>query len=391
LSADRLLSVIPGPVFGGAHNQLIRLAPGLADAGIETVALLPEDADEAASRIEAAGIEVIRAPISRLRGTAGALTAARSLAALPPEVRRLRRLIAAERADLVQVHGAINVAPGIAARLERPAIVWQILDTRAPPALRRLTMPLVTRAADAITSWGRRLASAHPGAERFGERLVIVYPPIDPALGPDPALASTARERLGVDPGTPLVGTLGVRQPQKGHELFVRAAADVRRTHPDAQFRVLGAASPSHAAQMEAVEGEARELGLDSALDFVDPGPRPTDLLQALDLFALTSWPNSEGMPTAILEAMACAKPVVTVDVGAVRELVSDGETGLVVPPEDATALAAQIVRLLDDPDLARRMGEAGRARAEREFGLGELVERHLRAYRLALDHRRRR
>jgi glycosyltransferase involved in cell wall biosynthesis len=381
--------VIPGPVFGGAHNQVIRLAPGVAAAGIETVAVIPPEAEDAAGRIEAAGVEVVRAPMARLRGTAGALAAARSLAGLPADVRRLRRVISEQAADLVQVHGVINVSPGIAARLERSAVVWQLLDTRAPMALRRLTMPLVTRTADAITSWGGGLAAAHPGATGLGDRLVVVYPPIDPKLGPDQAVAEAARAELSVEPGTPLVGTLGVRQPQKGHEHFVRAAARLSRTNPGVAFRVLGAPSPPHAAQMQAVEEEARALGVE--VGFVDPGDRPTDLLQALDLFVLTSWPTSEGMPTAILEAMACAKPVVTVDVGAVREVVEDGVTGLVVPHGDPAALAGAIAQLLGDPQLERRMGAAGRERAQREFGLADLVERHERAYRIALDHRLRR
>jgi glycosyltransferase involved in cell wall biosynthesis len=381
--------VIPGPVFGGAHNQLIRLAPGLESDGIETVALIPPEADDAARRIEAAGVEVVRAETSRLRGTAGPLAAAHSLIGLPADVRRLRRVISEQRPDLVQVHGVINVSPGIAAAREHTAVVWQLLDTRAPVPLRRMTMPLVTRAADAVTSWGAGLADAHPGARKLGERLVVVYPPIDPRLGPDEGLAEAARRELSVAPDTPLVGTLGVRQPQKGHEHFVRAAALVVRGHPQAAFRVLGAPSPSHAEHMRSVEDEARAVGVE--VGFLDPGERATQLLQALDVFALTSWPTSEGMPTAILEAMALAKPVVTFDVGAVRELVDDGVTGVVVPPEDPHALASAIGDLLDDPERAGQMGSAGRERARSEFGLDELVERHARAYRIALDHRLRR
>jgi glycosyltransferase involved in cell wall biosynthesis len=385
--------VIPGPLFGGAHNQLIRLNAPLAEAGFEAVAAVPPEAEEAARRIEAAGIEAVRVEMSRLRGTAGPLAGARSLAALRGDVRRLRRVIRRQRADLVQVHGVINVQPGIAAQLEDVAVVWQLLDTRAPLALRRLAMPLVTRIADAITSWGRAVADAHPGATRLGERLICVYPPIDPELRPDAEAAAAARRELSVAAGAPLVGTLGVRQPQKGHEYFVRAAAIVARAHPEARFRVIGAPSRSHAAQMAAIEREAEQLGLteEGVLEFVDPGARAIELLQALDVFALTSWPTSEGMPTAILEAMACAKPVVSVDVGAVRELVDDGDTGIVVAAEDAAAIAMGIIRMLGRRALAEAMGRAGRERAESEFGLGELARRHARAYRLALGPRRRR
>lgn len=389
----RVLSVMHGPVFGGAHNQLVRLAPGLREAGYETIAAVPVEAEAAAERIEAAGVEVVRLPLVRFRGTAGPLTNLKTIAGLRREVRSLREAIRSRGVDVVQLHAVINLQPAVAARREGAAIAWQLLDTRAPMALRRLTMPYVTRRADALASWGEAVAREHPGATGFGDRLVVVYPPVDPDLAPDPARRDAARARLGVGPDAPLVGTLGVRQPQKGHEYFVRAAARVRADHPDAAFRVLGEPSPRHAPHMEAVEAEAASLGLrrPDALEFVDPGRDALDLLQGLDVFVLTSWPHSEGMPTAILEAMAVGKPVVSVDVGSVRELVDDGVTGLVVPPRDYEAIAAAIKRLLADPDLRGRMGTAGRERAATKFTLDRLAELHASVYEKALAHAARR
>ena len=229
----------------------------------------------------------------------------------------------------------VNPQAGIAARLERTAIVWQLLDSRAPMAVRRAVMPFASRVSGAITSWGRGLAAAHPGALAAGERLIVVYPPVDPSLAPDPAARERARERLAIAPQAVAVGTLGVRHSQKGHEYLVRAAAIVKREHPDAVFRVIGDPSPNHADHMASVEAEARAAGLlgPDGIEFVAPGGEGTELLQGLDVFAMTSIPHSEGMPTAILEAMACAKPVVSTAVGSVDELVEDGVTGFLAPP----------------------------------------------------------
>lgn len=388
-----MLAVLHGGVYGGAHNQLARLRPGLAGAGFVPVAVVPPEAEPAAQRLEDEGIEVVRLPLESLRASADPRVHARSVLQLRRDVAELRRAIRGLEVDVVQPHGVINPHAGLAAAREPVAVTWQLLDSRAPMALRRAIMPAVTRIADSITSWGRRLARAHPGALSLGERCVLIYPPVDPALARDDSVRAAARERLAIPPGAVVIGTVGVRNSHKGHQFFVRAAAQLASEHRDTAFRVIGAPSPRHAAHMAAIEAEAARLGLGrpAQIEFVDPGGEATRLLQALDIFVLTSIRNSEGMPTAILEAMACAQPIVAVDVGSVGELVEDGVTGLVVPPEDPEAIAAAISRLLADADLRERLGAAGRKRAEREFPLDHLVERHAHAYRLALAHRARR
>jgi glycosyltransferase involved in cell wall biosynthesis len=99
-------------------------------------------------------------------------------------------------------------------------------------------------------------------------------------------------------------------------------------------------------------------------------------ILDAVDMLVLPS--RLEGLPMVVLEAMAQAKPVVATDVGGTAEAVVDGETGLLVPPGDPHALAEAIRRLIDDPELARRLGEAGRRRVEREFSAGVMTARVL-------------
>jgi glycosyltransferase involved in cell wall biosynthesis len=237
-------------------------------------------------------------------------------------------------------------------------------------ALRRLTMPMVTRVADAITTWGDELARTHPGTLSLGERHITVFPPVDSAdfVG-DPARRTDARRELGIPDEALAVGTVGNRNPTKGHEYLVRAAAIVRERHPEAVFRIL-------------VDDQ-------EVLRFLDPGPRVRELLPGLDIFAMTSVPRSEGMPTAILEAMASGLPVVATDVGAIAELVEDGVTGIVIPPLDADAAGRALLRLVEDPDLRRAMGDEGRRRARERYGLDRLAELHARAYEIALAHRR--
>lgn len=387
----RQLFIVHGPAFGGGHAQFVRLREPLARRGWEVCALVPGGAPSG-ERLRAEGVEVVELPLHRLRATPDPRVQARFLASIVPEVRAIRRMIRERAIDLVQVHGDTNPHGAIAAHLEGRAVVWQLYDTVTPPPLRRMTMPLVTRLADVVTTWGRELGRVHPGTERLGERWITVFPPVDEREfhAPDAEARAAARAELGIPQDAFAIGLVGNRNPTKGHEHFVRALARLRERRPDAVARAIGAPSPAHGAYEAGVRAEAARLGLaPPAYDLVDGGRRVPRLLPAFDAFALASVPRSEGMPTVILEAMACALPVVATDVGAVRELVADGESAFVIGPEDPAALAAALERLAADPALRRRLGDAGRARFEDRFSLDALADLHRVAYERALAVRR--
>ena len=388
----RLVTVSHGPVFGGAHNQMLRLSQPLLSHGIETLPVLPDEPGNAAGRLREGGLEVTALPLQRLRATADPGTQLRFGAALRGDIRRLRGAIRSLGADVVQVHGPTNPQAAIAASLEEVPVVWQLLDTRAPAALRRLTMPLVTRLADVVMTTGLAVADAHPGAAGLGERLVPYVPPVDTlAFASAAELRPLARRELALPDRTIALGTVGNLNPQKGHEWLLRAAARVRQGGADVRVRILGARGDAHPGLADDLRREAATLGLESPdrFDVVDPGARVRELLPALDVFLMTAVPRSEGMPTAVIEAMACGLPVVATDVGGVRELVDDGETGFVVPPLDAGAIAAAAGRLAGDGDLRGRMGAAGATRARERLDIALSVEQHLQAYRQAASRRR--
>jgi glycosyltransferase involved in cell wall biosynthesis len=198
---------------------------------------------------------------------------------------------------------------------------------------------------------------------------------------------SAARAELGLREDELVIGTVGNRNPAKAHDLLIETAARLLPQHPEAQVLILGGTSPGHPEYEAGLQASLARQRLGARVRFVDPADRVPELLPALDVFVLPS--RSEGMPAVVLEAMACALPVIATDVGAVREEVLDGVTGLVVGSEDPTALAAALSSLAQDADARERMGRAGRERVIPLFSPERAVANRLRAWELALGRRR--
>jgi glycosyltransferase involved in cell wall biosynthesis len=153
-------------------------------------------------------------------------------------------------------------------------------------------------------------------------------------------------------------------------------------THVHATAALVGRDLEHGGAYENELRSEAERLGVSDRVVFAGYRDDVPALLAGCDVFCLPSF--AEGLPLVVLEAMAQGKPVVATPVGGTAELVVHGETGLLVPPGDADALAAALAELLDDPSAAARMGAAGRARVLAEFSAAAMVERVLGLYESA-------
>jgi glycosyltransferase involved in cell wall biosynthesis len=176
-----------------------------------------------------------------------------------------------------------------------------------------------------------------------------------------------ARARLGLPLEGSIVGCVGRMVPIKDQAGFLEAARLVSEHRPDTTFVLAGDGQ-----LREKLARQAREMLGDRVvfLGWVDDLPA---LYSAFDVVALTS--KLEGTPVALIEASAAAKPVVATRVGGVREVVRDGNTGLLVAPGDVHALASNIAALLDDPSGARRMGREGRTWVRDRFAQERLAD----------------
>lgn len=172
----------------------------------------------------------------------------------------------------------------------------------------------------------------------------------------------------------PVVGNVAALVPHKGQRYLIDAAHLVVRQIPDARFVILGEGE-----LREHLERQVHEHHLEKHV--LLPGFR-TDVLgciKGFDLFVMSS--VTEGLGTSLLDAMACSRPIVATTAGGIPEIVEDEMNGLLVPPRDAAALAAAIVRMLRDPDLRVRLGQAGFERVRARFTVERMIAETMNAY----------
>jgi glycosyltransferase involved in cell wall biosynthesis len=169
--------------------------------------------------------------------------------------------------------------------------------------------------------------------------------------------------------GLTTVATLANLRPEKGLVQLLEAAAIVRRRAPRARFVIWG-----DGPLRSDLEAQIRTLGLTGSVEMRGATREPAEVLKQCQIFVLPSL--SEACSNVVLEAMATGLPVVGTQVGGTPGLVDDHRTGLLVPPDNAPALAQAILRLLEAPAIATEMGAQGRARAVAEFGMDRMHER---------------
>jgi glycosyltransferase involved in cell wall biosynthesis len=185
-----------------------------------------------------------------------------------------------------------------------------------------------------------------------------------------PGEGTAARASVGLPHDRRIVGIVATLRSWKGHRYLLEAVAALRRD--DLLLVVVG-----DGPQREALERLADELGLAARIRFAGDQRDVSPWLQSFDVFCLPSYAN-EGVPQALMQAMACALPVVTTRVGSIEEIVEDGFNGVMVQPQSAAAIGMALKALLDDESRRRELGARALATARERFGEGLMVERML-------------
>ncbi|TAJ08523.1 MAG: glycosyltransferase family 1 protein [Nitrospirae bacterium] len=207
-----------------------------------------------------------------------------------------------------------------------------------------------------------------------GDRCTVIRSGIDRELFQQTHVDRPAKRReLGLDPGRPVIGMVAPFKPQKAPLDFVRMAALVHGARSDAQFLLIGDGE-----LRSAIEAEIKQRGLAGVVHLAGWRRDIPEVMRCLDVLALTSrW---EGLPRVYLEALACGVPVVGTRVDGATEAIQEGVNGYLVEPGDVRSLAERVLALLNHPEEAARMGQAGRS-LPAEFDIHEMVRQQEREY----------
>jgi glycosyltransferase involved in cell wall biosynthesis len=346
----------------GGEQQMAYLVEGLRARG-HGVRLALQPHGEAAPRLEAAGVDVVR---TRMRGEAD-----------PFSMLRLRRIVRAYRPDIVHLHTShAHALGGMAVRwagAPRPAVIVS----------RRVDFSIYRRSFLGLNGWKYRHGLDRIVCVSEAIRQVLVNDGLDPATlavvhsAVDPARVRDARPvdvraRLGLPAGCPLVLAVGALVGHKGHTHLVAALPALRAAVPGVRVVVAG-----EGPLRPDLEAQARALGVADALVLAGAGDRPAGWFHGVDLLVMPS----TGGPQDSVRRHGGGSSRVASRAGGLPGLVDDGVHGRLVPPADPSALALAVAGLLLDPATRARLGAAGRARVDAEFVADRMVEGTLAVY----------
>jgi glycosyltransferase involved in cell wall biosynthesis len=291
---------------------------------------------------------------------------------------QLGRVLRDVKPDIIHAHDPMAVA--------LTAMALQMQDGQAPKPLvvaaRRVDFHLKRHA---FSKWKYRHVDVFVAASRVighileqdgipRDRIVIVHDGVSIGFI-DKQERIDAHAAFWLPHGAPVVGNVAALAAHTGQKHLVAAAKLVLRDVPDARFLIVGEGELK-----DQLERQIKNLALERHVFLTGFRPDAVGLMKSFDIFAMSS--VTEGLGSAVLEAMTCGRAVVSTRAGGLPEVVIDGETGLLVPPHDEPALARALVDLLRDPVRREAMGATGRARVIEAFSVETMVQETLKVYR---------
>jgi glycosyltransferase involved in cell wall biosynthesis len=354
----RIVEVLATGTNGGAQEHLYSLLTRLNRARYDA-SVVALSSGSAVRKMQRDGIPVLVIDDPDDAVAVGALAV--HLAEVRPDVVHNHMY----RAELVGTRAAI--ALGAVGR-RRPYVVSTVHSSRVRSAEDREQLRRLTPHMDRLIAVSQAMVGKIRDEGRDTIPVDLIYNGVDLERYDHQEPCCTLHEEYGMEPGSQIVGVVARLEPEKGHPTLLEAWPLVLHAVPDAYLLVIGEGS-----QREALEEQARALRIAHRVVFTGRRDDVPAVTAALDVAVLPSYREAQGL--TILEALALSRPVVASNVGGIPEVIENGVTGLLVPPHDAPALAAAIVRLLTDHPYADTIAKAGHDMVHDRFCIELMVK----------------
>lgn len=369
----RVIQLVEDLKIGGAERVIADIAEGvdrnLFDASVWCVSRGGETAEELRKK----GIEVRVLGIKSYHN--------------PLNIFRLSSQLKKAIPDIVHTHGYFaSVIGRLAARRARiSVIISHVHSTYWEYKKKHILMEkALSRITDRIICCSKAVENFVRGYEKIKpEKTLMIYNGVDEDRFSTVPDTSSLRAQLAIEEGASVVGTISSLTPHKGHAYLIQAAVKVHDSWPAAKFLIVG-----DGLLRKTLEEQAGRLNIASSVIFAGIQKNIPEVLSLMDVFVLPSY-SREGLGIAIIEAMAAGKPVVATNIGGIPEVVKDGETGYLAPPQNPEALAQAIIKLLQNPTNAKAMGKQGRIRFEKKFTKKRMLSEVENLYAALIDKKK--
>ncbi|MBU2540551.1 MAG: glycosyltransferase family 4 protein [Candidatus Omnitrophica bacterium] len=288
-------------------------------------------------------------------------------------VKELVKFLKTNEIKLVHTNSTrANFLGALAARIVRVPVVWHVRNLVAPSLFIDLEKYFTFLPAAIITN-------SHATAKRFPhaqKKVTVIYNGLDLRVFNPGISKDTLHKEFNISLKTKIVAVVGRLGPGKGQEVFLQAVSLLKEKVQDVKFFIVGSAGYEKDVPIEeSLKTQIKSLGLEKDVIFTGFRKDRSEVMASIDILVSPESITGQAFGKVLAEAQATGVPVIVTDAGAASEVVEKDATGILVPMRDATSLAEAIKFLLDNEELSNKMGQAGRARAEKLFNIKETTK----------------